>query len=82
MKDLKKDINRKFVGLDASEIHPLLKYSIESIPGIILPMTYLLMMVFIAFSGITILNIITMNIRDNRRNFGIMKALGFNSREI
>ncbi|MHC1684650.1 MAG: ABC transporter permease [Clostridiaceae bacterium] len=77
-----KDINSKFSNLDASNIHPLMKYSIESIPGTILPVTYLLMIVFIVFCSITITNIIIMSVRDNRRNFGVMKALGFTSNEI
>lgn len=80
--DFTKDINNKFALLDAGEIHPLLRYSVDSIPGTLLPMTYLLMVVFIAFSAVTILNIIIMNVRDNRRNFGIMKALGFSFKEI
>ncbi|MCX8130867.1 MAG: FtsX-like permease family protein [Clostridia bacterium] len=77
-----KDINDKFDNLDADEMHPLLKYTVDSIPGTLLPVTYLLIIVFIAFSSITILNIIIVNMRDNRRNFGIMKALGFTSVEI
>jgi putative ABC transport system permease protein len=81
-KEFKKYINNKYSNLDASDIHPMLKYTIESIPGTLLPISYLLMVVFIAFSSITILNIIIMNIRDNRRNFGIMKSLGFTSKEI
>ncbi|MDP4146340.1 MAG: FtsX-like permease family protein [Bacillota bacterium] len=77
-----KDINNKFPSLDTSELHPLLKYSIDPIAGTFLPVTYLLIVVFIAFGAITILNIIVMNIRDNTRNFGVMKALGFTSKEI
>ena len=78
----KKDINDKFVNLEASDIHPLMKYIIASLPEILLPITYLLMAVFIAFCSITILNIIMMNLRDNRRSFGIMKSLGFTTKEI
>ncbi|AGK95987.1 ABC transporter permease [Clostridium pasteurianum] len=78
----KKYINNRYSNLDASDIHPLLKYNIDSIPGTMLPMSNLLTVVFIAFCSITILNIIIMNIRDNRRNFGIMKALGFTTKEI
>lgn len=78
----KKDINDKYSNLDASDIHPMMKYSIESIPGILLPITNLLIIVFIAFSSITIINIILMNMRDNRRSFGIMKALGFTTKDI
>ncbi len=82
IEEFKKDINDKFTSLDASDIHPMIKYSIDSIPNTFLPISYLLMVVFIAFSLVTILNIIMMTIRDNRRNFGIMKALGFTSKEI
>ncbi|MFT8316097.1 MAG: FtsX-like permease family protein [Clostridium sp.] len=82
IEEFKKDINNRYSNLDASDIHPMLKYTIDSIPGTMLPMSYLLIVVFIAFCSITILNIIIMNIRDSRRNFGIMKALGFTTREI
>lgn len=82
IEEFKKNINDKFTSLDASDIHPMIKYSIDSIPNTFLPISYLLMVVFIAFSLVTILNIIMMTIRDNRRNFGIMKALGFTSKEI
>ncbi|MDS0524865.1 FtsX-like permease family protein [Clostridium sp. SHJSY1] len=80
--NFKADINSRFPKLNASDIHPIFKYSMQSIPEIMLPITTLLMIVFIIFSLITVLNIIIMNVRDNRRNFGIMKALGFTSREI
>lgn len=82
IKSFEKDITKNFGKLEADGIHPLLKYTIESIPGTLLPMTYLLLVVFMAFSGITILNIILMSIRDSRRSFGIMKALGFKARAI
>ncbi|HEY8893084.1 MAG TPA: ABC transporter permease [Clostridium sp.] len=80
--EFKKEINNRYPNLDASDIHPTVKDSIDPMPGILLPITNLLIVVFIAFCFITILNIIIMNIRDNRRNFGIMKALGFTSKEI
>lgn len=82
IENFKKEINSKFTNLDASEVYPSIKYAIDSIPGTLLPMTSLLMVVFIAFASITILNIILINMRDNRRNFGVMKALGFTSKEI
>ncbi|HEX3028441.1 MAG TPA: FtsX-like permease family protein, partial [Clostridia bacterium] len=77
-----KEINDKYPSLDASNLHPMLKNTIESIPGLLLPVSSLLIIVFIAFSFITILNIVIMNIKDNRKNFGIMKALGFTSGSI
>jgi len=77
-----KEINEKYANLDASDIHPMIKPVIESISSILLSITNLLIIVFIAFSSIIILNIIIMNIRDNRRNFGIMKALGFTYKDI
>ncbi|MBW9146679.1 ABC transporter permease [Clostridium sp. CM027] len=82
IKQFKKEINNIYPNLDASEIPPAIKDVIVSIPGTVLPITNLLIVVFIAFGAITILNIIIINIRDNRRNFGIMKALGFTSKEI
>ena len=82
IEEFKKEINKRYPNLDVSDIHPMLKDTTSSTPGIILPITNLLIVVFIVFCFITILNIIIMNIRDNRRNFGIMKALGFTSKEI
>ncbi len=75
-------INGKFQNINASDIEPTIKYTIKSIPGIGMPITDLLIVVFVFFSIITILNILIMNIRDNKRNFGIMKALGFTNKEI
>ena len=78
----KKEINDKYSILDASDIHPMGKSTMELIPSILLPISNLLIIVFIAFSSIIIFNIIIMNIRDNRRNHGIMKALGFTYKHI
>ncbi|MDD3223740.1 MAG: FtsX-like permease family protein [Clostridium sp.] len=78
----KKDINKKFVNIEANDVDSMIKQVIKSIPGEILPITSLLILVFIIFSIVTVFNIIMMNVRDNRRNFGIMKTLGFTYREI
>ena len=78
----KEDMNNRFSNLDASDLHPLFRYVIASIPDTILPMAGLLIIVFLAFSTITILSIIITHIRDNRKNFGILKALGFTVKEI
>ncbi len=80
--NFEKNINEKFPYVSASSIDPTMKYAIKSIPGTVMPITYLLIIVFIIFAIVTILNIIVMNIRDNRRSFGIMKALGFTYKEI
>lgn len=77
-----KDINKKFLYVDANDISPIMKYGIESVPSISLPIIYVLLVSFIIFAVIIVFNILIMNIRDNRKNFGIMKALGFSSREI
>lgn len=55
---------------------------IETFPSLINPITFLLIAAFGVFSVIIVFNIIIMNLRDNRRNFGIMKALGFTSSQI
>jgi len=82
IQSFERDINRNFTYIDASNIEPLMKYVTNSTPSIVMPITYLLIVVFVLFSSVTILNIIAMIIRDSRRNFGIMKALGFTYREI
>lgn len=77
-----KDFNKNASTMSAVDIIPEMKYAIDSIPGLIIPITSLFMVSFAVFSIIIIFNIVIMNIRDNKRNFGIMKALGFKSSEI
>lgn len=76
------ELNNKYSYASANDIDPDMKYTIDSIPGTIVPISYLLITVFIIFSIIIVFNVIIMNLHDNRRNFGIMKALGFTSSEI
>lgn len=76
------EINKKYSVAGAGSIEPNDKNMIETIPNLINPITVLLTTVFAIFSVVIIFNIIVMNLRDNRRNFGIMKALGFTASEI
>lgn len=82
IKTFEKDINNNYYYAAATEIEPGNKDMIDTMPGLINPVTFLLITAFAIFSMIIVFNIIIMNIRDNRRNFGIMKALGFTSGEI
>lgn len=77
-----KDIKNKFSYIAVDDIDPMGKSAINSISTIALPIVYLLVVSFAIFSIIIIFNIIIMDIRDNRKNFGIMKSLGFTTKEI
>lgn len=82
IKDFEKDFNNKAYSMNADDLEPTMKNTMDSIPGMIVPISSLLMISFAVFSIVIIFNIIIMNLRDNRKNFGIMKALGFTSGEI
>lgn len=77
-----KDIKNKFSYIAVDDVDPMGKSAINSISTIALPIVYLLVASFAIFSIIIIFNIIIMDIRDNRKNFGIMKSLGFTRKEI
>ncbi|WP_234122470.1 ABC transporter permease [Clostridium hydrogenum] len=76
------DMKSKFSYISIDDIDPMGRSAINSISSITLPIVYLLVISFAIFSIIIIFNIIIMDIRDNRKNFGIMKALGFTTKEI
>ena len=82
VKTFENDINGKFSYAGATDTEPNSKDMIETMPGLVNPVTSILITAFAVFSAVIVFNIVIMNIRDNRRNFGIMKALGFTSSEI
>lgn len=76
------DMKSKFGYISVDDIDPNGISVINSISSIVMPIIYLLVDSFAVFSIIIIFNIIIMDIRDNRKNFGIMKSLGFTTKEI
>ena len=75
-------INKTFSFAGANSMEPNNKDMIETLPDTINPITLMLIIAFVVFSIIIVFNIIIMNLMDNKKNFGIMKSLGFTSKEI
>lgn len=65
------------LGLDVGRSINVLSDSIAGVATIMNPVTAILVAVFIAFSLLNIINLLLTAQLDNRRKFGIMKALGF-----
>lgn len=82
VKGFENDINKKYSYAGATEIEPNNKDMIETMPNLIIPITFLMIAAFSVFSAIIIFSIIMINLRDNRKSFGIMKAIGFTSSQI
>lgn len=82
VKGFENDINKKYSYALATEIEPYNKVMIETMPNLITPIMFLMIAAFSVFSVIIIFSIIMINIRDNRKSFGIMKSIGFTSSQI
>lgn len=68
-----------FKGIDASEEMDMMIDTIKGVEDMIAPVTLVSIIVFIVFSLLNIVNLIIQNHADNRRQYGILKALGFSS---
>ncbi|WP_167957245.1 ABC transporter permease [Anaerosporobacter faecicola] len=61
---------------------PGLKSAVISVKNLSKPVTFTLVIVFILFSILNIINLMMMNNLENRKQYGILKALGFTNRYI
>lgn len=71
------ELNRAYNSVMASESYDMITDAVSSIKGTVIPLTLILIVVFIAFSFLNIINLLLQNHADNRRSYGILKALGF-----
>ncbi len=74
-----RELASEFEGIDASEKLDMIVDTVKSVQIMIAPVTLVLIFVFIAFSLLNIINLIIQNHADSRRQYGILKALGFSS---
>lgn len=77
--DLKKEIEDKYYGVSVEKIIPATKDTIYTIEQIVNPVIGILVIAFIVFALINIINLIIMYNLDNRKSYGIMKAFGFST---
>lgn len=73
---------KQFPNLQFNRIMPGLQSAILSIESLSKPLTTTLVIVFILFSLLNIINLMMMNNLDQRKQYGILKSLGFTNRYI
>lgn len=78
----KQEFEAKFPKVQVNTMSPALKTATDSIMELASPITITLVGVFILFSLLNIINLLLMNNIENRRQYGILKALGFTNRYI
>ena len=79
---LKKDIEQKYSYATVNNALPMMKDNIKQVQDIILPVTLILTIGMAAFAVINVINVVITINRESRKNYGIMKALGFRSNDI
>lgn len=78
----KAEFQSKFPALQMENTFTVLISSTKSITDLATPITTILVGVFFLFSLLNIINLLLMNNIENRRQYGILKALGFTNRYI
>lgn len=78
----KQELESKFPAVQVEKIFTPLVSSSRSITDLASPITTILVGVFFLFSLLNIINLLLMNNIENRRQYGILKALGFTNRYI
>ncbi|MBU3132660.1 FtsX-like permease family protein [Clostridium gasigenes] len=79
---LKEDILDEFKGVSVDKTYIPLKDTTSSIVEIFVPVSIILLVGILAFAIINIMSIILSTNLDNRKNYGIMKGIGFSSKYI
>lgn len=79
LEQFEQEIEEKYYGFSVERIAPATKDTIHTIQQIVNPVIVMLVIAFIIFALLNIMNLIIMYNLDNRKNFGIMKALGYST---
>lgn len=79
---LKEDLNKKFDGITVEKVYSPLKDAASQVVETSVPISIVLLVGALIFGIFNIINILIINNIDNRKNYGIMKSLGFTSRYI
>ena len=80
--NLKDEIYNKFDGITVDKIYAPLKDSASQVVETSVPISIILLVGVLIFGVFNIVNILVTNNFDNRKNYGIMKSLGFTSKYI
>ncbi|WP_250672786.1 FtsX-like permease family protein [Paraclostridium ghonii] len=80
--NLKKDIDNKFDSIIIDKVYEALKDAASQVVETSVPISIILLVGVLIFGIVNIVNILITNNLDNRRNYGIMKSLGFTSQYI
>ncbi len=78
----KQDVTSHFENVSVDVINEEIKTAATSVVDILVPVFTILIIVFILFSLINIINLLALENLNNRRQFGILKSLGFSTRYI
>lgn len=76
-KSFKKELEGRFGTVDVTKDLGAVSDASKSITEIVAPVTIALVIIFISFGFLNIVNMLLMNNLDHRKRFGILKALGF-----
>lgn len=79
---LKKDIENKYSFATVNRSLPMMTDNIRQVQDIIMPVTLILTIGMAAFAVINVINVVITINRESRKNYGIMKALGFRNTDI
>lgn len=79
---LKRDIDTKFNNIISDKVYAPLKDTASQVVETAVPISIILLIGVLIFGIFNIVNILITNNLDNRKNYGVMKSLGFNSKYI
>lgn len=78
-KEFKTSMENAMNGISVDEKYNALQTAVRSIEKMLLSIFTILIIVFVSFAAINVINVLQMQMTNNRRQYGIMKAMGFTS---
>ena len=80
--EFKNDIVSKYNDVDVNEEWTALKSAVTSIESMLSNIMKIMLIIFIIFAVMSIINILSLTISGKRKEYGILKSLGFSTRYI
>lgn len=81
-KSMKEDLLNNFNMISVSKIYKSFRDAVSQTVEISIPVVIILLIGILGFTFLNIINILVTNSLDNKKNYGIMKSLGFDSKYI
>jgi putative ABC transport system permease protein len=78
----RQDVMTHFDNVNVEEINDEIRTAASSVVDMLTPVCNILIVIFILFSLVNIINLLALENLNNRRQFGILKSLGFSTRYI